>query len=101
MEIQLINVKEKSLGIEPEITVKLARKIFILYEVLYPKLFLLCLIIMSQISIAPVNLAFNVFAEWLNNPMCQLIVLVVINFLIDGKIEINNKTIRSKFDKKL
>jgi hypothetical protein len=34
LEIQLINVKEKSLGIEPEITVKLARKIFILYEVL-------------------------------------------------------------------
>ena len=34
MEIQSINVKEKSLGIEPEITVKLARKIFILYEVL-------------------------------------------------------------------
>jgi len=32
--IQSINVKEKSFGIEPEITVKLARKIFILYEVL-------------------------------------------------------------------
>ncbi len=31
--IQSINVKEKSFGIEPEITVKLARKKFIFYEV--------------------------------------------------------------------
>ena len=34
MEIQSINVKEKSLGIVPEITVKIARKIFILYAFL-------------------------------------------------------------------
>ena len=31
--IQSINVKEKSFGVEPEITVKLARKKFIFYEV--------------------------------------------------------------------
>ena len=31
--IQSINVKEKSFGIEPEITVKLAKKKFIFYEV--------------------------------------------------------------------
>ena len=31
--INSINIKEKSLGIEPEITVKLAKKKFIFYEV--------------------------------------------------------------------